>query len=201
MIKTIIFDLGGVIVPFDYRRGHIAMRKYCGLQEREIQRRLAEGDLVVEYESGRIESDEFHREVCHRLGVHISFDEFSRIWSSIFFPETLIAGTWVTALGRRHRLVLLSNTNDIHYRMLEKNYPILHLFPHKILSHQVGAMKPAPEIYRAALRAADSDPDECFFTDDNADNVEAAIALGIDAVEFISQAQIEKELKSREVEW
>jgi HAD superfamily hydrolase (TIGR01509 family) len=62
-------------------------------------------------------------------------------------------------------------------------------------------MKPSSKIYEAAIRAAQCAPDECFFTDDIPDYVEAARAHGIDAVTFESREQIERELRSRGVRW
>jgi HAD superfamily hydrolase (TIGR01509 family) len=61
----------------------------------------------------------------------------------------------------------------------------------------VGALKPAPEIYREALKSAGCPPGECFFTDDVEGNVTAARELGLDAVRFESEAQIREELRGR----
>jgi glucose-1-phosphatase len=69
------------------------------------------------------------------------------------------------------------------------------------LSYEVGAMKPLPLIYRRAIRKAGCLPEECFFTDDIASYVEGARVQGIDAVQFESAAQIERELRKRGVNW
>jgi putative hydrolase of the HAD superfamily len=58
-------------------------------------------------------------------------------------------------------------------------------------------MKPQPEIYRAAIDAAQCSPEECFFTDDIPEYVEGARQMGIDAVQFESREQIERELSAR----
>jgi putative hydrolase of the HAD superfamily len=58
-------------------------------------------------------------------------------------------------------------------------------------------MKPQPEIYRAAIEAARCRAGECFFTDDILEYVEGARQLGIDAVQFESREQIERELHAR----
>jgi glucose-1-phosphatase len=65
----------------------------------------------------------------------------------------------------------------------------------------VGAMKPSPKIYQAAIEAAQCAPEECFFTDDIPAYVEAAREHGIDAVQFQSCEQIQRELRTRGVEW
>jgi HAD superfamily hydrolase (TIGR01509 family) len=58
-------------------------------------------------------------------------------------------------------------------------------------------MKPNPAIYHAAVAAAGCRPEECFYTDDIVQFVEAARALGIDAVQFQSREQLERELNAR----
>ena len=135
------------------------------------------------------------------LDLNCSFDEFRDIWGAIFLPETLIPETMLAALRDRYRLLLLSNTNALHFELLEKAYPILAQFHEHVLSYRVGAMKPSPQIYQAAISAAGCAPQECFFTDDIQAYVDAAREHGIDAVQFHNCEQIQQELRSRGVEW
>ncbi len=58
-------------------------------------------------------------------------------------------------------------------------------------------MKPSPRIYEKAIEAAGCAASECFFTDDIEENVEAAKQMGMDAVQFLSAAQIREELSRR----
>lgn len=201
VIKAILFDLGKVIIPFDFQRGYQRLARYCKYPPGEIPERLRPHGLVQRFETGQVEPREFVRELCRILEIECAYEEFCEIWSSIFLPETLIPESLVEALHRRYRLVLVSNTNAIHFETVDRSYPILRHFDAKILSHVVGAMKPSPRIYEAAVKAAGCAPQECFFTDDIAAYVEAARAYGIDAVQFESSEQIERELRARGVEW
>jgi len=173
------------------------MSDRCGLPPEEVRERIRKLEIVHDFESGRIESKDFVSRVTSALGVEMSFEEFGEIWSYIFLPETLIPETLIEELKPRHRVVLLSNTNDIHYTMIERRYPVLRLFDEKVLSYRVKAMKPEPKIYEAAIAAARCRPEECFFTDDVPDYVEAARRMGIDAVVFESAGQIRAELTRR----
>jgi HAD superfamily hydrolase (TIGR01509 family) len=83
--------------------------------------------------------------------------------------------------------------------MIEQTYPLMRHFHDRILSYQVRAMKPSPEIYREAIAHAGCRPEECFYTDDILDYVEGAKREGIDAVQFESSAQIQRELETRGV--
>lgn len=201
MIKTIIFDLGKVIVPFDFQRSYTKLSPLCGLSNEQIPERLRQTDLVQRFESGKIEPEDFVREFSSALGIKLQYAEFCEIWSGIFLPETLFREDFLRSLRERYRVLLLSNTNAIHFEMIEANYPILQHFDHKVLSYKVGAMKPEPAIYEEAIRHAGCLPEECFFTDDIPQYVEAARRAGIDAVRFESATQIERELRARGVEW
>lgn len=199
MIRTLIFDLGRVIVPFDFRRGYEAMSRRCGLPPDEVRSRLASDGLVRAFESGAMGVREFHRRVQELLETDVPFDEFREIWFSIFLPETLISDEFLEKLHSRRRTVLLSNTNALHFEMIRERYPILRHFDAFVLSCEVGAMKPDPRIYEAALAAAGCAPGECFYTDDIPEFVEAARRIGIDAVVFQNQEQLERELAARGV--
>ncbi len=201
MIKTIIFDLGKVIVPFDFMRAYEKIGPLCNLTPAEVPERLRNCDLVSRFESGLIEPRPFVQELASRLQLEISYPDFCAIWSSIFLPDTLIPESLLTGLGERYRLLLLSNTNAIHFEMVSERYPLLRHFDEYILSYKVGAMKPSPAIYEAALAKAQCRPDECFFTDDIPAYVEGARLHGIDAVQFQNAEQIETELRTRGVNW
>jgi glucose-1-phosphatase len=117
------------------------------------------------------------------------------------FCGQLLADALLESLAARYRLLLLSNTNAIHWETIRENYPMIRYFHDLILSFEVHSMKPEPEIFQAAVARAGCRAEECFFTDDIADNVEAAKRLGMDAVQFESAAQLEKEMVRRGIRW
>jgi glucose-1-phosphatase len=201
VIKTVIFDLGKVIVPFDFKRGYRAISQMCQYTPEEIPKRIGSTDLVTRFECGQVPPRQFVSELCGILDLNMDYAHFCRIWSSIFLPETLIPESLLEGIGKRRRLLLLSNTNAIHFEMIRENYPLLRHFHDFVLSYEVGAMKPSPRIYSEAIARAQCQPAECFFTDDIPEYVEAARAAGIDAVQFESAAQIERELARRGVQW
>lgn len=177
------------------------MSEHCSYTPEEIPKRIGSTDLVRRFESGQVEPEQFVEQLCGVLGAQIEYDRFCQIWSSIFLPETLLPESLIAGLRRRHRLLLLSNTNAIHFEMVRQNYPLLRHFDDLVLSYEIGAMKPSPKIYRAAIERAQCEPEECFFTDDIPEYVAGAREAGIDAVQFHSAAQIERELLARGVRW
>jgi len=196
--KAVIFDLGKVLVHFDFKRGYAQLEQLCPHAAAEIPRRLAGTGLVEQFETGLVEPRVFVRELTEILDLDVDFDRFCGIWSCIF-TETLVPESLLEALAAHHRLVLLSNTNAIHFEMIRKTYPFLRHFHELVLSYEVKAMKPQPEIYRAAIAKAGCRPEECFYTDDIAEYVEGARRMGIDAVQFQGAAQLERELAARNI--
>ena len=201
MHQTIIFDLGKVIVPFDFARGYQAIAQYSLYPAEEIPKRIAATDLVHRFECGQVEPRDFVTRLCAQIGARIDYERFCEIWSSIFLPETLVSETLVEGLHRRYRLLLLSNTNAIHFEMVRRNYPLLRHFDEYVLSHEVGALKPSPVMYQAAIARAGCAPHDIFFTDDIADYVAAARHAGIDAVQFQNAGQLTDELRRRGITW
>lgn len=199
VIRTLIFDLGNVIVPFDFKRGYKRMSELCGCPAAEIPLKIRATGLVQPFETGAIPAEQFVSELCSVLNLRATYAEFCELWSSVFLPETLIPEPFLGDLGERYRLLLLSNTNPIHFSMIQANYPLLGHFDDYVLSYEVRSAKPDSKIYQEALARAGCEPAECFFTDDMLVNVEAARQHGMDAVQFESAPQLEGELRARGV--
>ena len=162
MIRAILLDLGKVIVPFDFSIGYREMERRCGLTVEGIRERIRGTGLVPRFETGEIEPHDFVERLCAALEAPMSYEEFCRIWSSIFSKETLIPDAFLKALKASYRLILVSNTNAIHFEMIRETYPLLRHFDAFILSFEVGAMKPSPIFFRLRLRPPDVRPKSAF---------------------------------------
>jgi len=198
-LRTIIFDLGNVIIPFDFKRGYTALAAHVDYPAEEISPRIRATGLVERFETGLIEPRPFVDELTRAIGAPITYEQFCEMWTSIFLEHTLIPIELVRELKKSYRMVVLSNTNAIHIEMVREQYPILGEFDQLVLSHEVKAMKPSPLIYSAAVEAAQARPDECFFTDDIAAYVEGARAFGIDAEQFLGYDKLLTDLRARGV--
>lgn len=197
MIKTIFFDLGGVIVPFDFKRAYTRLEALGSCPASEITSRIRSTDLVYQFESGKIAAERFVEALCRMLELKVTYEEFCDLWTCIFLSDPLLPDRLLADLHVRHRLILLSNTNPIHFEMIRREYPILRHFDDFVLSYKVGALKPSSKIYQEAIALSGCRAEECFFTDDILSNVEAARSHGIDAVQFQSADQLEADLRSR----
>ena len=200
MHKAVIFDLGRTLIDFDFAPAYRALEEFCSCDGPEMTRRVMAAGLPDRFESGLMEPDEFFTEFAAVLGLRMNYETFLPIWNSIF-TEPLVPEDMLEGLASRYRLVLLSNTNALHFEMPLSRYPILRHFKHRILSYEIGAVKPDPRIYQAAIAMAGCAPQECFYTDDVAAYVEAARKQGIDAAEFRGLEKLKLDLQSRGIEW
>jgi putative hydrolase of the HAD superfamily len=201
MYKTVIFDLGKVLIHFDFQTGYRSLEELCPYSAAGIPQRIASTGLVERFETGLVEPRAFFEEFREILDLRVDYDGFCAIWNGIF-TEPLIPESLLEGLAARYRLLLLSNTNALHFEMLRERYHfMLRHFHSLVLSHEVHAMKPQPEIYLAAIGRAGCLPGECFYTDDIPAFVEGGRAVGLDAVRFENLAQLERELTARSIRW
>src|ERR1700730_6660351 len=149
MIKAVIFDLGKVIIPFDFSRAYRAMAGLCPYSPEDIPKRIGSvpTDLLRQFESGQVEPEHFVEQLCGILEMPIEYGQLVAFFCSIFLADPLIPERMWKALRRRSRLLLLSNTNAIHFPMIQENYPLLRHFDDYILYYKVGAMEPSSRIY------------------------------------------------------
>ena len=194
--RAILFDLGRVLVNFEFEHAYRKLESLCPHAAVEIPKRLAESGLAVQYESGLIESPEFVTKLTQILDLNVEYERFCDLFCSIF-TDSLVPDRLVEELASRYRLVLLSNTNAIHFEMVRRTYPVLRHFHDFTLSYEVKAMKPNPAIYLDAVAKAGCKPEECFYTDDIPAFIAGAKQLGIDAVRFENAEQIEREMRAR----
>ncbi|MBM4372636.1 MAG: HAD family phosphatase [Deltaproteobacteria bacterium] len=191
-ITTLISDLGGVLLDFDNRLYEERLVMCTGRPLEEVRTVLAEG-LLEDLHLGRLNAEQFHRALGLRLGLSISLPELRELYSDIFVPRQDTVDL-LRDLAPRCRLCLLSNTNEIHWTWCRAKYPFLDLFSHHVLSHEVGAAKPDPAIYRRALKVLGEEPSSCVFFDDVWVYADTATALGLHGITFHSAAQIEHDL-------
>ena len=197
MIKTFIFDLGNVIVSFNHNKIVEKLQCDCRQSSDEIFAQAISSKFVQNYNLGKISSAEFFDSVNRALELEMDFADFSQIWNCTFALEPIIPERIIKKLSESYRLLVLSDTNELHFDFIKENFPILDYFDDFVLSHKVGAEKPSKEIFRRVIERAECLPEECIFIDDVEKNVEGARRFGLNAIQFISVEQLEAELKTK----
>jgi len=171
---TFLFDIGRVLLDFDFERSlaRLLPPDAAGHPER-LAVLLEKRD---EFESGAIAPDDYIAWALRELDSPATPDEFRHAWRHIFTP---VAPMWQVARelsAAGHRLILFSNTNAIHCPWLFEAFPEFALFPEAVLSYEVGAVKPQPPIYQHAIDRFGLVPEGTLYFDD----LPANIATGRD---------------------
>ncbi|HOB98555.1 MAG TPA: HAD family phosphatase [Verrucomicrobiota bacterium] len=180
--KAVIFDLGKVLLDFDYG---IAIRRLAPkvqIPADQIHALVNQSGLLHDYESGAIGTDQFFARIQAASGYRGTLDEFGATFADIFVAiEPMIA---LHAQLRRLGVptYILSNTNELAVRHVIRHYPFFSQFDGYVLSYEHRVMKPAPEIYAIAEALARHRGPDLFYIDDWPENVEAARRRGWRAV-------------------
>jgi putative hydrolase of the HAD superfamily len=185
---ALIFDFGNVIAFFDYRRAAESWGRPLGMTGEaflEHARSVGFAPLVRDYESGKMSTAEFSSRVRSLAALDISHAEFAAGWTDIFALNEPIEPVIANLKRQGYRLVLGSNTNELHATQFRSQFPtILAHFDRLVLSFEVGFIKPSLDFYLACARAAAAAPAECVFIDDLDENVEGAREAGLTGLVF-----------------
>jgi putative hydrolase of the HAD superfamily len=103
-------------------------------------------------------------------------------------------------LASRYRTVFFSNTNAAHWAHVTAHYPALAHGHHAYLSHELGLTKPDPASFQRVLELEGCAPADAIFIDDRAENVDAAVTLGIDGILFTDAASFRAALLARGID-
>jgi putative hydrolase of the HAD superfamily len=185
-ITAVVLDFGNVLGFFSHRRAaeQIARHAPDGVTADEVQSFVVDADLEVRFESGQLTTAEVLARLRKRFDLRGSDEELALAAADMFTPNDEVCAL-VPQLQGRYRLVLLSNTNDLHYRHFRRQFAdTLDRFDALVVSHEVGLRKPDPGIYHHARERAGCPAGECLFVDDLPANVEAARACGWQGVVY-----------------
>ena len=183
MINTLIFDFGDVFINLDKPAIERSMNK-LGIST--ITNEMLE--IAMNYEKGLISTDVFITSFTKKFPM-ISNKEFTTAWNSIIldFPEHRLTFIEHLASLKKYKLILLSNTNELHIEQVIENMSLdrylrfKNCFDQFYLSHEIKLRKPDHSIYEFVLIKNNLISKNCFFIDDTKENTDAASILGIRA--------------------
>lgn len=198
-VRDILFDLGKVLVPFDWEIALGRLEPYLSEELsrlRKADRSAFEAlfhDPATQLELGQIDFARFHEIMMGRLGVSIGSREFRDIWCNIFTLDERMADL-AESLSTEYGVWLVSNTSRAHWRHIIAKWPRLSFFKGAALSFEMHCMKPSPEYYRKAVEMFGIDPTSSVFIDDIQENVDAAARSGMIGILFRGREQLLTEL-------
>ncbi|HKQ38422.1 MAG TPA: HAD family phosphatase [Verrucomicrobiae bacterium] len=176
--KVVVFDLGKVLVDFDYSiagRNLAAMSKVPANQMQEI---LEKSRLLVEFETGLTNRDQFFRNVCDATGYCGDQAKFNVLFADIFTGIEPMIEFHAELRKKGIPTYIFSNTNDLAVTHIRSRFPFFSTFDGYVFSYEHGSMKPQRKIYEVVERMTRMRGPEICYIDDRLENVEGGKAMG-----------------------
>jgi len=196
-IKTIVFDLGNVVVNFDHWIAVNKISHLCSYSPKEIFDMFFDSPLTKAFEKGKISPQEFYSKVKKKLKCDISYKDFLPIWNKIFFltSNNLIIHKMIRKLKKQYKIFLLSNINKAHFNYLRNSLDgIFDEFNRVILSYKVEMIKPEKNIYNLVRKFSKSQFNNILYIDDREDLISAASKLGIKSIRYVNPKALKQRL-------
>lgn len=184
MFKTIIFDMGNVIINVDASRTIAAFEALGIHQGADIFTVQKQSQLCDQLEVGDINRDAFLAALADYSPRNIDPDALMAAWEAMVLHTTPERLRILQVLRQHYDVFLLSNTNEIHYDTVTRHLnthdvdTIESLFDRTYLSYQVGHRKPTAAIFEHVAQDAKLNPAETLFIDDLPANLEIPNAMG-----------------------
>jgi HAD superfamily hydrolase (TIGR01509 family) len=174
VVTVVLFDLGGVIVDLSGLERFLVRHR---LEAAEFWPRWLELGAGNDFERGRTSPAEFADAFLAEFELAMPPEQFLAEFAD--WPTGLLPGAADLLADLDHVMTAsLSNTNQIHW---SSEFTQRTLFDRHFPSFELGLAKPAPEIFERVVELVDADPGRIAFVDDNLDNVEAALEVGLRA--------------------
>ena len=195
MIKTIFFDIGGVLIDIHPERTYQYLSDSADVEVSMVKESFP-WDAHDQYERGIMNNEDWFITYKDSLPQPccLKRSDFWNAWKLLLGEEKNTVNI-LENLNKQYSIWLLSNTNPKHIQdEIEKRYLFPSLVNGAVYSFDVGVRKPEKEIYEIAMQRANANPQECLFIDDLLENIQAAKQIGIEGVHFISSEQLKQEL-------
>jgi FMN phosphatase YigB (HAD superfamily) len=195
VIETLVFDFGNVLGFFDYGRTLELLRPYTDLNAEQMRAAVYTLELAGAYESGQLSTAAFLQQVRSACGFRCAADVLAAAWSDIFTPNEEVCSL-VAQLPPRYRLLLASNTNELHALQFRRQFAdTLRHFRALVLSHEIGVRKPEVAFFAHCARLAGCEPAQCLLIDDLPANVEGARACGWQGIVYREPEELKEQLR------
>jgi HAD superfamily hydrolase (TIGR01509 family) len=180
--EIVVFDLGKVLVDFDYSIAaqRIAARSTTSVEN--LHSFLGSSPRLIELETGTLTRQTFFEAVCQTTGFRGTLDEFSEFFADIFSPIPPMIEIHAGLRRQNIPTYIFSNTNDLAVEHIQRNFSFFKNFDGYIYSYEVGTMKPGAKIYESLEKLTGRRGAEIVYLDDRPENVAAGATRGWQAI-------------------
>ena len=195
-LRAVIFDYGRVLTGPPDPAAYAELMRITGLSADRLDRFYWKDRNA--YDEGKLTGLEFWRQIVRDEGLKLAEPEIAELnlWDARMWTRgdpTMVA--WQLAIKERGLLTaIVSNMGDTVHEHMVRELRWLSRFDVLVWSYQLGIAKPDPAIYRYALEKLGTQPAETLFIDDKAENVDAAVALGMKGIVFSDVEKLRADL-------
>ncbi len=199
-IKTVIFDLGGVLFDIDYKYTQEAFQQLGSTTDfQAVYSQQKQAGIFDEFEKGNISPAQFREGLRQWLPPHVTDKQIDNAWNALLigFPPDKVE--LLSKLKQKYNLYLLSNTNEIHLPEVLKMIDNAHtpgqlgkLFNKEYYSCRMNLRKPEKLIYERVIMENNLDPSSTIFIDDLIQNIEGAQVLGLQTLHCTADVSLKE---------
>jgi len=198
-VKTIFFDFGGVIIKTPSVKWIKRWKKVLGINNNpEILEMLdnpQDSQLVKDICLGKVPEDTMWMVMTEQW--HLNPALLGKIRTKLFSKRQLNKDIlmFMSETQTKYQTAILSNAGDKSRQLMEETYQLDRYVDEIIISAEEGVIKPDPRIYEIAMNRMGAEPETSLLLDDTLENVVAARAFGMKAVQFLDSKQAIKEIR------
>ena len=180
--KTFLFDIGRVLLDFDFESSLAKLiTKRINNPKERIQQVLGQKDTL---EAGLIDPVSYAKWALTILESNATLKQFYQAWQQIFTVNEPMWRCIRQLVRKNHQLILISNISAIHCPWIFTTYPEFSYFKDKVLSFEVGILKPEFAIYQYAINTYQLDPTSTIYIDDQQKNIASGEELGFQCWQY-----------------
>jgi HAD superfamily hydrolase (TIGR01509 family) len=193
--KIVVFDLGKVLVDFDYSIAALKLAKLTRHPPEELVRLILGTPLLLRYEVGEISSTQVFNEFKKATGYTGFFAQFANAFADIFTEIPEMTALHAEIRAKKIPTYIFSNTNELAVIHIRNEFPFFACFDGYIYSYEVKCMKPDPDIYAALEKLSGCQRSEICYLDDRPENVAGGIARGWHGILHETPAKSRQEIR------
>ena len=180
--RWVIFDLGKVLLDFDFAIAAKALARYSPQEEEQILESINQSPLLHTFERGDWSEAQFFQKLSVECRLEASLEELKKGFAEIFTPVPSMVEFMESLKERGIPVMVFSNTNVTAVDYIRAAFPFFERFDAYCLSYEHGCMKPDTTLYGVAQVMTRCTPGNLLFLDDRAENVNAARQMGWNAI-------------------
>ncbi len=177
-IEAVVFDLGKVLVDFDYRVAARRLAARSRMSAEQLMATLMACPAFMQYERGRVTRQGLYEEICRATGFGGTVEEFGRFFSDIFVEITPMVALHAELRRRGFPTYVFSNTNDLAVEHIRRAFPFFANFDRYVFSYEHGLLKPEAGLYEVLERESGRRAGQLLYLDDRSENTQAGAARG-----------------------